>query len=168
MSPGFYPRPGLIAAAAGLLLLGACATAPATAPATCSAASPFTPGLETLTGYRVFTGTDGDSAVEPYQVDARHFTLPFNGQTIDIFDLPKSPRRGVQIVSGPANMDLPLHAPADPEMFILLSGSFTFKTRTFSAEMAPGSVLMFEDTDASHGHGGTIGPCGYVSLSIAP
>ena len=53
-------------------------------------------------------------------------------------------------------------------MFILLGGSFTFKTAKFSAAMKPGSVLLFEDTDAKIGHGGHIGPCGYVSLSIAP
>jgi hypothetical protein len=53
-------------------------------------------------------------------------------------------------------------------MFVLLGGSLTFKTAKFSVAMKPGSVLLFEDVDAKVGHGGRIGPCGYVSLSIKP
>ncbi|WP_428149657.1 hypothetical protein [Brevundimonas sp.] len=168
MVPAFHRRLGMIVAALGLSTLGGCATVASEPRTVCSAASPFRPGMETIEGYRVFTGPDGDSAVEPLSIDARHVTLPFNGRVIDIFNLPTAPTRGVQIVAGPANMDLPMHPAPYKEMFILLSGSFTITTRAFSAEMQPGSVLLFEDTDASHGHGGKIGPCGYVSLSIAP
>ncbi len=169
MSLGFHPCLARLAVASGLLVLGACASLPAAAQTECPPAiSPFAQGLESLEGYRVFTGPDGDSQVEPFRIDARSFVLPYNGQSIDILDLPTAPTRGVQIVAGPPNMVLPPKATPYKEMFILLAGSFTFSTRTFSAEMLPGSVLVFEDMGASHGHGGTIGPCGYVSLSIAP
>ena len=69
---------------------------------------------------------------------------------------------------GAADVELPPHAAPYKEMFILLGGSFTFRTAKFSAAMKPGSVLLFDDVGAKIGHGGTIGPCGYISLSIKP
>lgn len=128
----------------------------------------FTPDLKYLDGYRVFTGPDGDSAVEPIRIDARSVPMLKTGKTLRILDLPKPGSRAPQIVVGPGNVDLPMHPAPYKEMFILLGGSFTFKTAKFSAAMKPGSVLLFEDVDAKVGHGGRIGPCGYVSLSIAP
>ena len=134
----------------------------------CPPTAIFTPTLRKLHGYRVFTGPDGDSTVEPLTIDARIVPLLKTGKDLAVIDLPKSGPRQPQIFIGPANVELPMRAAIYKEMFILLGGSFTFRTAKFSAPMKPGSVLMFEDTDAKIGHGGTIGPCGYVSLSIAP
>ena len=140
----------------------------ALAAAACPPVTAFTPALRTLKGYRVFTGPDGDSAVEPYQIDARVIPLLKTGKPLAVLDLPKSGPRQPQIFIGPGNVELPMHPAPYRELFVLLSGSLTFKTAKFSAKMAPGSVLLFEDVDAKVGHGGTIGPCGYVSLSVAP
>lgn len=142
--------------------------APAAKTPVCMPTNVFTPELRTLKGYRVFTGPDGDSAVEPITIDARVVPLLKTGKELAILDLPKPGTRAPQIVAGAANVDLPLHPAPYKEMFIMLGGSVTFKTAKFSAELKPGSVLLFEDVDAKVGHGGRTGPCGYVSLSIAP
>ena len=134
----------------------------------CPGTTAFNPTLAKLTGYRVFVGPDGDSAVEPITLTARDYPLLKTGKTLHILDLPSSPTRPNQIVAGPANVDLPLHPSPYKEMFVLLGGSLTFRTAKFSAKMLPGSVLVMDDMGATHGHGGTIGPCGYVSLSIQP
>ncbi len=55
------------------------------------------------------------------------------------------------------------HTQAQPEAL-----TYTFPTAKQSVAMTPGSVLLFDDVGAKVGHGGHIGPCGYVSLSIAP
>ena len=155
----------------GLLMV--CATPPEIAAArrqavSCPATAAFTTALDHLDGYRVFTGPDGDSAVEPLRIDARIVPLLSTGKKLGVLDLPKSGPRQPQIFIGAADVDLPLHPAPYKEMFILLGGSLIFKTAKFSAAMKPGSVLLFEDVTARTGHGGHIGPCGYVSLSIAP
>ena len=129
--------------------------------------APFAGKVDHLDGYRVFTGPDGLSKAEPMRIDAGVHKLN-TGASISILGLPASPKRGVQLVTGPANLDLPPHTVPYKEMFVLLAGTLTLKVGAFSAEMKPGSVLLFEDTDAKDGHGGAIGPCGYVSLSVAP
>lgn len=143
------------------------AAAKAKAPA-CPPTTAFTTDLKQLEGYRVFLGPDGDSAVEPFRIDARQVPLLKTGKMLGIFDLPKEADRGAEIVVGAADVDLALHAAPYKEMFILLGGSFTFRTAKFSAPMKPGSVLLFDDVGAKTGHGGHIGPCGYISLSIKP
>ncbi|UVO50495.1 hypothetical protein M0208_08180 [Sphingomonas sp. SUN019] len=135
---------------------------------TCPPTTIFTTDLAHLDGYRVFTGPDGDSAVAPLRIDARIVPLLKTGKKLGIIDLPKEGDRAGQIVIGAADVDLALHPAPYKEMFVLLGGSFTFKTAKVSIPMKPGSVLLFEDTDAKIGHGGRIGPCGYVSLSIKP
>ena len=130
--------------------------------------SPFTTETEFLEGYRVFTGPDGDSEVEPFRLDVRRIPLWDTGKLLGILDLPTAPSRAVQIVFGPPNLDLPLHAAPYREMFVMLAGSCTVRTMKFEAELFPGSVLLFEDVDARVGHGGRTGPEGYVSVSIAP
>ncbi|MDH7973253.1 hypothetical protein QH494_13775 [Sphingomonas sp. AR_OL41] len=134
----------------------------------CPPTTAFTTSLDHLDGYRVYTGPDGDSAVEPLRIDARIIPLLTTGKKLGVIDLPKSGPRQPQIFVGAADVDLPMHRAPYKELFILLGGSLTFKTAKFSAAMQPGSVLLFEDVDAKIGHGGHIGPCGYVSLSIAP
>ena len=155
--------------AAGLLLTAGPATAARKARApSCPPTTVFTTALGHLDGYRVFTGPDGDSAVEPLRIDARIVPLLKTGKKLGIIDLPKAGTRAPQIVVGAADVDLPLHPAPYKEMFIMLGGSVTFKTAKFTAELKPGSVLLFEDVDAKVGHGGRTGPCGYISLSIAP
>lgn len=134
----------------------------------CQPTTVFAPGLDHLDGYRVYIGPDGDSAVAPLRIDARIVPLLKTGKKLAIIDLPRAGERAPEIVVGAADVELALHPAPYREMFILLGGSFTFRTAKFSAAMLPGSVLMFEDVDARTGHGGHIGPCGYVSLSIAP
>ena len=153
---------------AGVALASAAAAAGAAPPpATCSAGTPFTTALDHLDGYRVYVGPDGDSAVEPLRVDARQVPLLTTGKTIRIIDLPKADRAS-GIVVGPGDVDLPMHAAPYKEMFVVLGGSFVFKTAKVSIPMGPGSVLLFDDVGAKVGHGGHIGPCGYISLSIKP
>ena len=129
---------------------------------------PFTLATEYLDGYRVFTGPDGDSEVEPLRIEARRIPLWDTGKLLGIVDLPSAPTRAVQIVFGPPDLDLPLHPAPYKEMFVMLSGSCTLRTAKFEAELLPGSVLLFEDVDATVGHGGRTGPNGYISVSIAP
>lgn len=152
------------------LLMGlACpGVAAAKAKPACPPTTVFTTDLKYLEGYRVFLGPDGDSKVEPLRIDAREVPLLKTGKMLGIIDLPKEADRGAEIVVGAADVDLPAHPAPYKEMFILLGGSFTFTTATFSAPMKPGSVLLFDDVGAKIGHGGHIGPCGYISLSIKP
>lgn len=159
----------IAASLAAPLLIGAAPIAgPAARAPACPPTTAFTTALNHLDGYRVFTGPDGDSQVEPYRIDARFVPLLNTGKRLGILDLPKSGTRAPQIVVGAADVDLPMHPAPYREMFVLLGGSVTFRTAKFSAEMKPGSVLLFEDVDARIGHGGRTGPCGYISLSIAP
>ena len=134
----------------------------------CPATTVFTTALTHLDGYRVFVGPDGDSAIEPLRIDARIIPLFKTGKNLGVLDLPKSGPRQPQIFIGAADVDLPLRSPSYKELFILLGGSFTFKTAKVSMPMKPGSILLFDDVGAKRGHGARIGPCGYVSLSIAP
>ena len=90
------------------------------------------------------------------------------GKTIRLLNLPKPGEHAPYIVVGPADVELPMHPAPYKEVFVLLGGSFTFKTAKETHAMAPGSVLFFDDVGAKVGHGGHIGPCGYISLSVAP
>jgi mannose-6-phosphate isomerase-like protein (cupin superfamily) len=167
----------LAAAAAGLGLASGVALSssaqahqPTATPASaaCAQASPFTLSTDHLDGYRVFTGPDGTSQVAPLRIDARTVPLFKTGQKLGILDLPRAPNRNVQIVVGPPNLELPMHAAPYKEMFVILSGSVTLLTKNFKADLAAGSVLLFEDVTAHDGHGGRTGPCVYISVSIAP
>ena len=128
----------------------------------------FSLATEYLDGYRVFTGADGDSEVEPLRIETRRIALWDTGKQLGLIDLPFSRSREVQIVFGPPDLDLPLHPAPYREMFVMLSGSCSLRTAKFDGELRPGSVVLFEDVDASVGHGGRTGPDGYVSVSIAP
>ncbi|MET3762179.1 hypothetical protein [Sphingomonas sp. UYEF23] len=134
----------------------------------CPATTAFTTALDHLDGYRVFVGPDGDSAVEPFRIDAKQVPMLKTGKVLKLLMLPKPGEHVPEIVVGPADVELPFHAAPYKEMFVLLGGSFTFKTAKESHAMTPGSVLLFDDVGAKVGHGGHIGPCGYVSLSVAP
>lgn len=151
-----------------MAIFAGASSAAAKTPASCPPTTVFTTALTHLDGYRVVTGPDGDSQVEPLHIEAKQIPLLKTGKLLGMLELPATPKRGAEIVVGPPDVDLPMHAAPYAEMFILLGGSVTFKTAKFSAEMKPGSVLLFEDVDAKVGHGGRTGPCGYISLSLAP
>ena len=88
-----------------------------------------------------------------YRIDARHVPLLTTGKTLGIIDLPKADRAS-GIVVGPGDVELPMHAAPYKEMFIVLGGSFVFKTAKVAIPMGPGSVLLFDDVGAKVGHGG--------------
>ena len=115
-----------------------------------------------------FIGPDGDTAVEPYRIDAKKVPMLKTGKQLAILNLPTSPKRGAEIVVGPPDAAIPMHPAPYKEMFIMLGGSTQVMTRTFKADMKPGSVLLFDDAGAKTGHAGHTGPCGYISLSIEP
>jgi hypothetical protein len=139
----------------------------APAPA-CQSVSPFGPGLDHLDGYRLYTGPSGDTEVAPLRIDARRVPMLKTGKSLSILDLPAAHKRGDEIVIGAPDVDIGMHPAPYKEMFIMLSGSVAVATHNFHADMHPGSVLLFEDVGAKTGHGGHTGPCGYISLSIAP
>ena len=75
----------------------------------------------------------------------------------------------MQIVAAPADLMLPLHPAPYRESFLMLEGSVTMELGDGTRrELRPGDMTTFEDMDASKGHGGRIGPCGYVALNIVP
>jgi len=152
----------------GLAAGSAFAAAPDSTKASCPPTTVFTTELDHLDGYRVFTGPDGLSKVEPLRIDARQIPLLKTGKKLGMLEFSTAPQHKVEIVVGPPDVDLPMHAAPYREMFVLLGGSVRFNTPNFSAELKPGGVLLFEDTDSKDGHGGRTGPCGYISLSVAP
>jgi mannose-6-phosphate isomerase-like protein (cupin superfamily) len=149
-----------------LALLTTASTACA-APA-CPPSTVFSQHLDHLDGYRVFTGPDGDSQVAKLRIDGKIVPMLKTGKQLGLIPLLTAPKRPVELVMGAPDVELALHPTPYKEMFVMISGSVTLKTRNFSAELGPGSVLLFEDMDAKAGHGGHTGPCGYVSISIAP
>ena len=148
-----------------LPVLPAAQAAPAPA---CQSVSPFNLSMDHLEGLRLYKGPDGDTEVEPFRIDARHVPMLKTGKSLSIIDLPSAGKRGDEIVFGQPNVDIGMHPAPGKEMFIMLSGSVTVTTRNFHKELFPGSVLLFDDVGAKTGHGGRTGPCGYISLSIAP
>jgi mannose-6-phosphate isomerase-like protein (cupin superfamily) len=152
----------------GVAAGSALAASPEAAKAVCPPTTAFTTELDHLDGYRVFTGPDGFSKVEPLHIDSRKVGLLKTGKTINILSLSPTVTHPVGIVVGPANADLPVHPAPFKEMFVLLGGSVTVTAGAFKADLKPGAVLLFEDTDSKDGHGGRTGPCGYISLDVAP
>ena len=140
----------------------------AAVPASCAAPTVFTTALDHLDGYRFFVGPGGDTAVESYRIGAKKVPMLKTGKQLAILNLPTSSKRGAEIVVGPPDADIPMHPAPYREMFIMLGGSTQVSTKTFKAEMKPGSVLFFDDAGSKTGHAGHTGPCGYISLSIVP
>ena len=117
---------------------------------------------------RVYTNpATGDSAIEDTVMTPRATPLLKTGKILVEYDFGAGSK--TQIVYGPANLEIPLHPAPYRESFLILQGSVTMRladgtTRT----LVPGDLSTYEDTDASRGHGGTTGPCGYVALNIVP
>ena len=161
-----YMRRLLLAFVAFVALLPAISSARA-APA-CQSVSPFRLGLDHLDGYRFYKGPGGDTDVAPLRIEARQVPMLKTGKSLSILDLPVAHTRGDEIVVGAPDVEIGMHPAPAKEMFIMLGGSVTVTTPKFRAELHPGSVLLFDDVGSTTGHGGHTGPCGYISLSIAP
>ena len=118
----------LLASWLSLMSLAAITPALAAEPG-CPPTNVFNTSLDHLDGYRVFTGPDGTSQVAPLRIDSKVIPLMKTGKRLGILQLPTSPTRGVEIVVGPPNVDLPMHPAPGKEMFVLLGGSVTFTTK---------------------------------------
>lgn len=117
---------------------------------------------------RVYTDrASGDSAIEDTVMTPKATPLLKTGKTLVEYDF--GPSRKTQIVAGPANLDIPLHPAPYRESFLILHGSVTMRLADGSTRnLVPGDMTTYEDMDASRGHGGTTGPCGYVALNLVP
>lgn len=112
--------------------------------------------------FRVFTGADGKSHSETVSWEAVKTT--YLGLQLAHFDF--GDPSNVVIVRGPPNFDIPFHPAPYREIFIVLSGGSTsVLSDGTKLELKPGSVLLFEDVSGP-GHGGKVGPCGYVALDL--
>lgn len=151
---------GLAASLIGLS--GAAAAARCDAPT----APLFPAGVEVIKTIRVYTGPDGESHFEDKVT--RGVTHPFfkTDKTVAQNIFGASPK--VSLVSGPASQSWPAR-PGGPGMFLGLAGSsFITLPNGQEREIAPGVLAVFEDQASKTGHGGRSGPCGYVTLSVAP
>lgn len=117
---------------------------------------------------RVYTNrATGDSAIEETMLTPKATPLLKTGKILVEYDF--GPSSKTQIVAGPGNLDIPLHPAPYRESFLILQGSVVMKlgdgtTRT----LLPGDMTTYEDMDATRGHGGLTGPCGYVALDLVP
>ena len=117
---------------------------------------------------RVFTDPrTGDSAMEETSYAPKATPLMKTGTTLREYDF--GPASKVQVVVGPADLDIPLHPAPYRESFLVLKGSVLMKLGNGQQrELLPGDMTVFEDTAATRGHGARTGPCGYVSLDLVP
>jgi quercetin dioxygenase-like cupin family protein len=158
-----------------VLLLAGCAAQPRTAAPPPTEAQPrtglskcqatpmrFAADTTVIDVIHVTTGADGLShgVVQPME----GATTVYLGATLRQFQL-GSPSK-VVIVTGPPNFKLPPHAAPYREMFLLLAGSTELQLSDGSRfPLRPGSAVLTEDTTGP-GHGGQVGPCGYVALDL--
>ena len=111
---------------------------------------------------RVYTGADGKSHLDKTTWAAVKTT--YLGLQLAHFAL--GDPSNVVLVRGPPNFDIPFHAAPYREIFIVLSGSSTsILSDGTRIELTPGSIVLFEDVTGP-GHGGRVGPCGYVALDL--
>jgi hypothetical protein len=111
---------------------------------------------------RIFTGADGKSHAEESQIAGTDTT--YLGLVLTQFGL--GDPSNVVIVRGPAGLEIVAHKAPYREIFILLSGSsVVLPSGGGRHELSAGSIVLFEDV-TGEGHGGRIGPCGYVALDL--
>ena len=111
---------------------------------------------------RVYTGADGKSHLDKTTWAAVKTT--YLGLQLAHFEL--GDPSNVVIVRGPPDFDIPFHPAPYREIFIVLSGSSTsILSDGTRIELTPGSIVLFEDVTGP-GHGGRVGPCGYVALDL--
>ena len=110
----------------------------------------------------VFTGADGKSHADNQKFAAVKTT--YLGLQLAHFEF--GAPSNVVIVRGPANFPIPQHASPYREIFMILSGGSTVELSDGTHHaLKPGSVVLFEDVTGL-GHGGKVGPCGYVALDL--
>jgi len=114
---------------------------------------------------RVYKAANGESAFE---------TVEFKGESKAYFkagelfahNLLANAAR-VQIISGPANVVLPYHAPPGKEIFLTIQGSSTIVLPNgMEQAVVPGTLVIFQDGGSKTGHAGRTGPCGYVAVNV--
>lgn len=117
---------------------------------------------------RVFTNpATGDSAIEETVMAPKATPLFKTGKILNQYDF--GPSSKTQIVYGPADLELPMHPAPGREAFLILQGSALLRLADGTERaLVPGDMTIYEDTDASRGHGGRTGPCGYVALNLVP
>jgi mannose-6-phosphate isomerase-like protein (cupin superfamily) len=151
---------GIAVVAALALLLGACAHTPA--PRCPKGDITLARDTEVIELLRVRTGPDGKSYGE--MVPLAGTSTRYLGMVLWQFGL--GDPSNVVIVNGPPLFQIPMHAAPYREIFLVLSGSSTVQLSGGSRfELLPGSMVLFEDVTGA-GHGGKVGPCGYVSVDL--
>ncbi len=145
-----------------LLLLAAALPAAAVEPVCAPQGLPLTRDTTVIEVFHVVTRADGKSYGE--MVPLKGSTTLYLGLALTQFGL--GDPSNVVIVTGPPGFDIPLHPAPYREIFMVLSGSSTIRLSGGQSHiLTPGSVVLFEDTTGA-GHGGKVGPCGYVSLDL--
>jgi mannose-6-phosphate isomerase-like protein (cupin superfamily) len=155
-------------ALAGVLLAGAPAFADEPMHAACPAFDPATYSLKVLRNYRVYTDpATGDSKVEQVPIPIQETPLLKTGKILKLFDF--GPAKRVEIVIAPADLDLPLHPAPYKERFLTLAGSTDMVVADGTKiHLGPGDMVTMDDMTSKSGHGGRIGPCGYIDLDMRP
>ncbi len=150
-------------AALGLLLLVAVSLPAGAAENSCAPqALPLTRDTTVLQVFHVVTRADGKSYGE--LVPMKGATTLYLGLSLTQFGL--GDPSNVVIVTGPPGFDIPMHPAPYREIFMVLSGSATIRLSGGQEHLlTPGSIVLFEDI-SGEGHGGKVGPCGYVSLDL--
>ena len=131
----------------------------------CPAAVPFPNGIEFVKAIRVYKAANGESAFETveFKGESKAYFKPGEVFSHTLF----ANAAKVQIISGPANVVLPLHAPPGKEIFLTIQGSSTVVLPNGQEQaVLPGTVVIFDDGGSKTGHAGRTGPCGYVAINI--
>ena len=116
---------------------------------------------------QIVTGPDGES----HFVDdvRRPETLKLFGGDFTLHKYLLGSDAKITLVNGSPNFKLPFHPTPYPEMFLMLSGTVSMRLADGThRDAGPGTLIDMEDMHSKKGHAGSTGPCGYVSMSIAP
>jgi hypothetical protein len=168
----YRPTLAVLAVLAAVTLLGACSAAAPARPgalARCDVAPPprFSDLPKTLDVVRVYTGPGGRSRLEVLHRPGKFTPLFDTGKQLGLFDLGAADF--VKIVVGPPDLDLPMHPAPYREAFLVIGGGADIVLGDGTRHsLTPGSVVLFEDTDATDGHAGRTGPCGYIAVDLVP
>jgi hypothetical protein len=133
--------------------------------ASCPAAVPFPNGVEVVKAIRVYRAAAGESAFETVEFKGESKAYFKPGELFSHTLLANAAQ--VQIISGPANVVLPYHAPKGKEIFLTIQGSSTLVLPNGQEQaVLPGTLVIFQDGGSKTGHAGRTGPCGYVAINI--
>ncbi len=133
--------------------------------ASCPPAVPFPDGVETVKAIRVYKAANGESAFETVEFKGESKAYFKPGELFSHAVLANAAK--VQLISGPANVVLPYHAPLGKEIFLTIQGSSTIVLPNGQERaVLPGTVVIFDDGGSKTGHAGRTGPCGYVAVNI--